>query len=59
MNENDRQIAEQAIAGAQEKIDAGTLKANGVKIKAIRTHNARAIFPPGVDEKVLRYLRGW
>lgn len=59
MSENDRQIAEQAIAGAQEKIDAGMLVANGVKIKAVRKHNVTAIFPPGVADKVLRYLRGW
>lgn len=59
MNENDRQIAEQAIAGAQEQIKAGTLTANGVRVKVIGKHNVMAIFPPGVREVVRRYLRGW
>lgn len=52
-------LAEQYIAGANEQIKVGGLKVNGVTIKALRTGNVMSVFPPGVNELVRRYFRGW
>ena len=40
-------------------IGAGTLRVNGVQIKAVHRGNVMAVFPPGIREVVRRYLRGW
>ncbi len=52
-------VAEQALAGAREKVATGALYVDGVQIKAIGRHNCMRVFPPGVRELVRRVLRGW
>lgn len=59
MSENEIQIATQALKGAQERISAGALFVNGVKIKAIHRGNVMSVFPPGIREVVRRFMRGY
>lgn len=59
MTANEVAVAEGALKGAGEMIKAGTLRVNGVVIKAIHKGNIDGIFPPGIRELVRRYLRGW
>ena len=59
MQPNEIAIAEEALRGAAEMIGAGTLRVNGVQIKAVHRGNVMAVFPPGIREVVRRYLRGY
>ena len=59
MKPNEIAIAEEALRGAAEMIGAGTLRVNGVRIKAVHRGNVMSVFPPGVAEIVRRYLRGY
>lgn len=52
-------VAQDALKGAAEMIAAGSLRVNGVTVKAIHRGNVMQVFPPGVAEVVRRYLRGW
>jgi hypothetical protein len=52
-------LAEQYIAGANEKIKTGSLVINGVTIKALSTGTVMSVFHPGDHELVRRYFRGW
>ncbi len=52
-------LAEQYIQAAREQIKAGSLVVGGVTIKALHRGNVMSVFPPGVNELVRRYLRGW